>query len=1317
MDNTGIIKNKNTAKKIVIILLSLCAVMISLTVSVSAATDYENNWAKETISVLIERGIISPVDLNGNIKPDIPITRAEVAAAINKTYGYTQTAPINYKDADPSAWYYKDLQIAKAAGYMIGDGVNVHPNDPISRQELSTVVGRILKLSSGKDYAKTFKDVANIADWSIDYVGALANEKVLVGYPDGTFLPKNNITRAEAYTVILRSEKIFNAIKNNTRNLQSVTVTSNLGDGNTIQNYADVTVTQKGVAINGVVVNGDLIIAKDVADGNITLQNVIVKGITYIYGGGPNSVTATNCNFGYVVLNSTYNTRLLLNGAGKNSISKIIALSSGTIDVQNAVSPNISAAAGTPATAVLNIKGTVNTVDVKSAASVNIFGKASVLNVLSATGTNAKITVSSGASVNTANLSAPVNVTGDGTISTANITSSGVVLSAQTQKVVKNPTVDGTPIISAVFQDLSVTGTNSSNGYIQLTATFDKGINDGLTSGDVGVKGAALVSVTGSGKTYVITVSNVTATTVYVTVQKAGYSITSATKSVNAGGNTINFKNLTADGSSNTITTQLTITFDKTVPGLTVNDITVTGATKGILTGNGPIYYLSLTDIAVVSGQSITVRVYKNNYVFTPDTQTVTVYKSPVTFGNLAADGSDTQSTSQLTITLSTPVPGLSVNDFAVTGATKGSLTQSSYGTGNIYYLTISNITVLDRYNVTVKIAKTGYIFTPDTLSVTIRKLPDISFATLTAADGSDSLVTTTLNMTFGIAALNLGLTVNDFTVTGASKGYLTQTATSSTTVTYTLTISAITVADKGTVTVAVARYGYNFAPNSRDVVVRKPLTSPVYVSSITAANGSSSSPASTTTLLNVTLDRSVPGLAATDFTINGAKVGTLSSPSVTGSGTVLYTLGISNITVGNMVSITVTITKAGYTFYPNVFQVPVYVADSFTFNSVTQIGGSATAATTQLVITLSKSIPNLLLSDITITRPGGGGYITPTNLVLTQSGSPGKYTLYITPVATETVTVTISKSGYTITSPSQTVQVYKPAQNITYSYTSDGNASTTTTKIVVTLGTGAPTLSAGDFTVSGTAKVTTGLISISGNVYTIPVTVNTAGTAIITPSKTGYTFTSNTAGGVSVYKAPDNIAVTYAVRADGSASATTTEITITLSTAVPTLTDSDITLLASGAGAATVIKGTGSNGGTTYAVPITVTNAGTVTVSITKTGYTFTPLGSNTVQIYKAADNVTVTGITVSSPSTDIEYGGTPIEITLTAEISPEDATNTGVIWTIISDANTIATLDSYSGISTNLIITGAGEITVRAISAENSAIHGDITITVTEP
>ena len=102
----------------------------------------------------------------------------------------------------------------------------------------------------------------------------------------------------------------------------------------------------------------------------------------------------------------------------------------------------------------------------------------------------------------------------------------------------------------------------------------------------------------------------------------------------------------------------------------------------------------------------------------------------------------------------------------------------------------------------------------------------------------------------------------------------------------------------------------------------------------------------------------------------------------------------------------------------------------------------------------------------------------------------------------------------------------------------------------------------------------------------------------------------------------PGDTPVTFSnLTADGSATATTTTLTLTFSAAITGLSASDITL--SGVG---VTKGTLSGTGPTYILPISgVTAGGTLTITVTKTGYTIS--GSQTVTIYVFIEMVQVPG------------------------------------------------------------------------------------------
>ncbi|GIP39284.1 hypothetical protein J31TS4_25640 [Paenibacillus sp. J31TS4] len=50
-----------------------------------------------------------------------------------------------------------------------------------------------------------FADRANISPWALEAISAAANAGIITGYPDNTFNPQGNATRAEAAKVIVRA--------------------------------------------------------------------------------------------------------------------------------------------------------------------------------------------------------------------------------------------------------------------------------------------------------------------------------------------------------------------------------------------------------------------------------------------------------------------------------------------------------------------------------------------------------------------------------------------------------------------------------------------------------------------------------------------------------------------------------------------------------------------------------------------------------------------------------------------------------------------------------------------------------------------------------------------------------------------------------------------------------------------------------------------------------------------------------------------------------------------------------------------------------
>lgn len=171
-----------------------------------AATEFgdvpADYWAFDFITTLKDMGIINGKD-NGNFEPDAQLTRAEFAKMIAVAFGLTATSgDSKFADCTANDWYTEFVNAVAEAGYVNGkDDANFGANDPISRQEICTILGRILGVEDAGEL--NFTDADSIADWAQAAVSALVEMGVVNGYEDGTFNGAANATRAEVAKMLV----------------------------------------------------------------------------------------------------------------------------------------------------------------------------------------------------------------------------------------------------------------------------------------------------------------------------------------------------------------------------------------------------------------------------------------------------------------------------------------------------------------------------------------------------------------------------------------------------------------------------------------------------------------------------------------------------------------------------------------------------------------------------------------------------------------------------------------------------------------------------------------------------------------------------------------------------------------------------------------------------------------------------------------------------------------------------------------------------------------------------------------------------------
>lgn len=186
-----------------LIVLILCNTYLPIIAAFAGYQDVpQEYWASEYIRQLGELGYTQGKAV-GAYKPEKLVTNAEFTAFVCRMTGMDDTV------LDRGAhWADAVMEYAKYMGWFTqGEIPRAEYDEPISRE----MAAKILMLGSFEDHGTESLQEAELSDWSdidegyYEYVTRAYLMDIFTGYPDGTFRPKDNITRAETAAIICRA--------------------------------------------------------------------------------------------------------------------------------------------------------------------------------------------------------------------------------------------------------------------------------------------------------------------------------------------------------------------------------------------------------------------------------------------------------------------------------------------------------------------------------------------------------------------------------------------------------------------------------------------------------------------------------------------------------------------------------------------------------------------------------------------------------------------------------------------------------------------------------------------------------------------------------------------------------------------------------------------------------------------------------------------------------------------------------------------------------------------------------------------------------
>jgi len=169
--------------------------------------DISGHWAETIIAELINTGAVSGYP-DATFQPDKKITRAEYTTILVKAFKLEAKTGKDFADIT-NHWAKDAIVIAAAHGIVNGyDANSFGPNNNITREQMAVMIVKAAQLNKNDGESKQFIDNDKISSWAAEAVATASQHQIIAGYPDNSFKPQGEATRAEAATVIIKALKV-----------------------------------------------------------------------------------------------------------------------------------------------------------------------------------------------------------------------------------------------------------------------------------------------------------------------------------------------------------------------------------------------------------------------------------------------------------------------------------------------------------------------------------------------------------------------------------------------------------------------------------------------------------------------------------------------------------------------------------------------------------------------------------------------------------------------------------------------------------------------------------------------------------------------------------------------------------------------------------------------------------------------------------------------------------------------------------------------------------------------------------------------------
>ncbi|MGG1517940.1 S-layer homology domain-containing protein [Paenibacillus oryzisoli] len=203
--------------------------------------DLTAHWSRDEVAVLVSRHLVDGLGAD-SFEPNRPITRAEVTKLLvsameqGKSAATSgQGAPVaisedetgqsiltpTFSDVPSEAWYASYVRKAAEAGLVYGDNDRFRPNDPVTREELATLLQRFAEMQGFESAAPAeeasaldrFADAQHVSVWAREAVALAVRQRWMQGMTETELESFGQANRAQAASLLLRVLTSLGAIE------------------------------------------------------------------------------------------------------------------------------------------------------------------------------------------------------------------------------------------------------------------------------------------------------------------------------------------------------------------------------------------------------------------------------------------------------------------------------------------------------------------------------------------------------------------------------------------------------------------------------------------------------------------------------------------------------------------------------------------------------------------------------------------------------------------------------------------------------------------------------------------------------------------------------------------------------------------------------------------------------------------------------------------------------------------------------------------------------------------------------------------------